>query len=147
MSIAGIRFGHIAFKVSNVERSVRWYRNAFGAEKIFHAKAQGDRPELMFLEFAKGQCVEFFTEGKDKVSQPPNPIGYLHFCLLVDDLKQALEHLATMDVKPDRGPFTGRAGQQIAFISDPDANLIELMQIPPDSPIYRGGVFFGSDKP
>jgi hypothetical protein len=43
-----------------------------------------------------------------------------------------------MDVKPDRGPFTGRAGHQIAFISDPDANLIELMQIPPDSPIYRG---------
>jgi hypothetical protein len=36
-------------------------------------------------------------------------------------------------VKPDRGPFTGRAGQQIAFISDPDGNIIELMQIPVES--------------
>src|ERR1043166_7234911 len=137
MSIVGLRFGHVAFKVSDVERSVRWYRDAFGAEKVYHAKAQGDRPELMFLEFAKGQCVEFFTEGKQRVVQPAGAIGYLHFCLLVDDLNQALEHLAQMNVKPGRGPFTGRAGQQIAFVSDPDGNVIELMQIPPESPLYR----------
>ncbi|HEY7164247.1 MAG TPA: VOC family protein [Candidatus Binatia bacterium] len=136
MSIAGLRFGHVAFKVSDVERSVLWYRDAFGAQKIFHAKAQGERPELMFLEFAKGQCVEFFTEGKRKPTQAADAVGYLHFCLLVDDLKQALEHLAPMNVKPARGPFTGRAGQQIAFISDPDGNVIELMEIPPGSPLY-----------
>jgi len=137
MAIAGVRFGHVAFKVSDVERSIRWYGDAFGTQKIFHAKAEGDRPELMFLEFAKGQCIEFFTNGKNKTTQPTDPIGYLHFCLLVDDLNAALEHLAAMSVHPDRGPFTGRASQRIAFISDPDGNVIELMQIPPESPIYR----------
>jgi len=137
MPIAGVRFGHVAFKVSDVERSVQWYRDAFGARKIFHAKAEGERPELMFLEFAKGQCVEFFTNGKNKTEHVPDPIGYLHFCLLVDDLNEALQHLATMNVKPDRGPFIGRADQRIAFISDPDGNIIELMQIPPRSPLYR----------
>jgi lactoylglutathione lyase len=100
-------------------------------------KPEGERPELMFLEFAKGQCVEFFTNGKNRIEQPTDPIGYLHFCLLVDDLDGALKHLGAMNVKPDRGPFTGRAGQQIAFISDPDGNIIELMQIPADSPLYR----------
>ena len=137
MAIAGVRFGHVAFKVSDVERSIRWYRDAFGAQKVFHAKAEGDRPELMFLEFAKGQFVEFFTNGKNKTAQPIDAIGYLHFCLLVDDLNAALEHLAAMNVYPDRGPFTGRAGQHIAFISDPDGNVIELMQIPRESAIYR----------
>jgi lactoylglutathione lyase len=137
MSIAGVRFGHVAFKVSNVERSVRWYGDAFGAEKSFHAKREGERPELMFLEFAKGQLVEFFTNGKNKIEPPADPIGYLHFCLLVDDLAAALKHLAEMNVMPSRGPFTGRASQQIAFISDPDGNVIELMQIPAGSPLDR----------
>ena len=70
MSIAGLRFGHVAFKVADAERSVRWYADAFGAKKIYHAEAQGDRPELMFLEFSSGQCVELFTGGKNMLASP-----------------------------------------------------------------------------
>lgn len=137
MSIKGLRFGHVAFKVADPERSIRWYGDAFDAQVIHRAKAEGERPELMFLEFARGQCVEFFTNGKRKTTPSPDDIGYMHFCLLVDDLGAALTHLAGMNVRPDRGPFVGRAKQQIAFISDPDGNVIELMQIPPESPLYR----------
>ena len=137
MAINGVRFGHVAFKVSDPERSIRWYGDAFGAQVIHRAKAEGERPELMFLEFARGQCVEFFTNGKHKTTQAPDSIGYMHFCLLVDDLGGALNHLAAMNVRPDRGPFIGRAKQHIAFISDPDGNSIELMEIPPESPLYR----------
>jgi len=135
MSIDGLRFGRVAFRVSDVERSVRWYGDAFGAKTIYHAQAQGDRPELMFLEFSKGQLVEFFTGGKNMLASPPDPIGYIHFCLVVDNLEQALAHLAQMNVKPAR-KFIGRAKQRIAFISDPDGNSIELMEIPPESEIY-----------
>ena len=119
MPIAGIRFGHVAFRVSDVERSVRWYGDAFGARKIFHAQQEGERPELMFLEFAKGQLVEFFTNPKNKVEQPADAIGYLHFCLVVKDLTAALEHLAAMNVYPARPPRAGRSHYRIAFISDP----------------------------
>jgi lactoylglutathione lyase len=136
MAISGIRFGHVAFKVSDVEQSVRWYRDAFGARKIFHAQQEGERAELMFLEFAKGQLIEFFTQGKSKVEQPTDPIGYLHFCLVVDDLDTALEHLAGMNVYPTRPARTGRAHYRIAFIADPDGNVIELMEIAPESEIY-----------
>jgi hypothetical protein len=38
--------------------------------------------------------------------------------------------------RPER-KFIGRAKQKIAFISDPDGNSIELMEIPPESEIYR----------
>jgi len=136
MPINGVRFGHVAFKVADTERSVRWYADAFGARKIYHAEARGERPELMFLEFARGQLIELFSGGKNILPSPSDPIGYLHVCLLVDDLEQALEHLAKMNVKPVR-KFIGRAEQRIAFINDPDGNSIELMQIPPESPIYR----------
>jgi catechol 2,3-dioxygenase-like lactoylglutathione lyase family enzyme len=136
MSIAGLRFGHVAFKVADTERSVRWYGDAFGAKKIYHAERQGDRPELMFLEFANGQCIELFPGGKNFLPSPPDPVGYIHFCLVLDNLDQALEHLAKMNIKPER-KFIGRAKQRIAFISDPDGNSIELMEIPPESEIYR----------
>ena len=136
MSIAGLRFGHIAFRVADAERSVRWYAEALGAKKIYHAERQGERPELMFLEFANGQCIELFPGGKNLFASPADPIGYIHFCLVLDNLDQALEHLAKMNVKPER-KFIGRAKQRIAFISDPDGNSIELMEIPPESEIYR----------
>jgi lactoylglutathione lyase len=137
MEITGVHFGHVAFRVSDLERSIRWYSDAFGARKAFHAKQEGERPELLFLEFAKGQFVEFFTNGRNKSEPLPDAIGYMHFCLLVDDLNSALEHLAAMNVHPERGPFTGRAQQRIAFVSDPDGNVIELMQIPRESALYR----------
>lgn len=137
MAIGGIRFGHVAFRVSDVERSVRWYGDAFGARKIFHAQQEGERPELMFLEFAKGQLVEFFTNGKNKVEQPADAMGYLHFCLVVEDLDAALKHLASMNVYPTRPPRAGRSHYRIAFIADPDGNVIELMEISPESEIYR----------
>ena len=136
MSIAGLRFGHVAFKVADTERSVRWYADVFGAKKIYHAEQQGDRPELMFLEFANGQCIELFPGGKNLLASPPDPIAYIHFCLVLDNLDQALGHLAKMNIKPER-KFIGRAKQRIAFISDPDGNSIELMEIPPESEIYR----------
>jgi lactoylglutathione lyase len=137
MSITGLRFGHVAFKVADVERSVRWYGDAFGAKKVYHVEAQAERPELMFLEFHKGQFVELFSGGKNMLLSPSDPIGYLHFCLQVDNLEQALAHLANINVKPER-QFIGRAQQRIAFISDPDGNNIELMEIPPESAIFRG---------
>lgn len=136
MAIAGLRFGHVAFKVADAERSERWYADAFGAKKIYHVEAQGERPELMFLEFANGQCIELFPGGKNLSPSPADPIGYIHFCLVLDDLEQAIEHLAKMNIKLDR-KFIGRAKQRIAFVSDPDGNSIELMEIPPESEIYR----------
>ena len=136
MSIAGLRFGHVAFKVADTERSVRWYAEALGAKKIYHAERQGECPELMFLEFANGQCIELFPGGKNLLAAPADQIGYIHFCLVLDNLDQALEHLAKMNVKPER-KFIGRAKQRIACISDPDGNSIELMEIPPESEIYR----------
>ena len=136
MAIAGLRFGHVAFKVADVGKSVRWYADALGAEKVYHAHAQDGRPELMFLEFNTGQFIEIFSGGKNMLPAPADPIGYIHFCLLVDNLAQALEHLASLDIKPER-QFIGRAQQNIAFISDPDGNSIELMEVPRESPIYR----------
>jgi catechol 2,3-dioxygenase-like lactoylglutathione lyase family enzyme len=137
MAISGVRFGHVAFRVADVERALRWYGDAFGARRVLHAPEDGGRQELMFLEFAKGQYIEIFTHGTDRVATPSAMIGYQHFCLVVDDINQALAHLAAMNVLPQRPVREGRPHYLITFIADPDDNVIELMQITPQSAIYR----------
>ncbi len=135
--IAGLRFHHIAFRVEDLDRSIRWYADAFGAREAFRATHDDGSPQLVYLELAPGQFIELFPNGKGKVPPLPEAIGYGHFCLLVDDLNAALEHLARLRIAPATPPRTGRAGQRLAFIADPDGNRIELMEIPPGSPIYR----------
>ena len=48
-----------------------------------------------------------------------------------------LKHPAAMDVHPQRPAREGCSHYRIAFISDPDGNVIELMEIRPESAIYR----------
>lgn len=136
MAIPAVRFGHVAFRVADVERSVKWYADAFGARKVFHAQPEAGRQELMFLEFAPGQHVEIFTNGTGKFQAPPNAIGYQHYCLAVDDIDALIGHLATLNVHPERPVREGRANYRIAFVADPDGNVIELMEIRPESAIY-----------
>ena len=48
-----------------------------------------------------------------------------------------LKNLTAMNGHPQRPAREGRSHYHIAFISDPDGNVIELMQIRPESAIYR----------
>jgi len=64
MPIDGVRFGHVAFKVSDVEKSIRWYGDAFGAKVIYRVAPSGDRPELMFLEFQRAMRRAFSRRQK-----------------------------------------------------------------------------------
>jgi catechol 2,3-dioxygenase-like lactoylglutathione lyase family enzyme len=133
---AGVRFGHVAFRVADLEASVRWYARAFGATEAFRGVRDG-ATALVYVEFAPGQFIELFPNGKNKIETPKDPIGYGHTCLLVDDLDATLAHLATMGVRPANPARTGMAGQRLAFVEDIDGNRLELMEIPAGSPIYR----------
>jgi lactoylglutathione lyase len=135
--IKGLRIHHVAFRVRDFDASIKWYAEAFGAKEAFRASRDDGSPQLVYLELAPGQNIELFPNGKNPIEQPSDPIGYGHYCLLVDDLDAALAHLSQMGVQPLNAPRTGTAGQRLAFIRDPDGNRIELMQIPEGSPIYR----------
>jgi lactoylglutathione lyase len=137
MSVPRVRFGHVAFRVADLDRSIRWYEAAFGGREAFRANREDGSPQLVYVEIAPGQFVELFPGGRNPIELPADPIGYAHTCLLVDDLPAALAHLAGMGVVPANPPRTGRAGQTLAFISDPDGNRIELMEVPPGSPLFR----------
>ena len=134
---SGPRLGHVAFRVRDLERSIRWYGEALGAREAFRANKEDGSPQLVYLELAPGQFVELFPDGRNPIEEPPEPLGYAHTCLVVDDLAATLAHLAALGVAPAAPARTGRAGQRLAFIADPDGNRLELTEIPPGSPLDR----------
>ncbi len=135
--IAGLRFGHVAFHVRDLDVSKQWYAEAFGAKELFRAFNEDGSVLLVYAEFAPGQLIEFYPDGVNQVDQPDKPIGYAHTCLVVDDMSATLEHLATLGVTPTAPPRIGRAGQLLAFIFDPEGNQIELQEIPAGSVLNR----------
>jgi lactoylglutathione lyase len=132
-----VQFGHVAYRVRDLEASIGWYGRAFGAREAFRARRDDGATQLVYLEFAPGQLIELFPDGRNPIEPPPDPIGYAHVCYVVDDLEAALAHLAGLGVAPAAPPRTGRGGQKLAFVADPDGNRIELMEIPADSPVPR----------
>ena len=135
--LSGLKFNHVAFRVRDFDAAIEWYGKAFGATEAFRATKDDGSPQLVYLEFAAGQFIELFPEGKNPIEQPKDPIGYGHYCVTVSDLDAALAHLRTLGIEPTMPPRVGRANQKLTFIADPDGNRIELMEIPPTSPIHR----------
>lgn len=133
------KLGHVAFRVRDVEASIRWYAEAFGARELYRANRDDGSVQLVYIELAPDHLIEFFPGGKNPIETPADPLGYAHTCLLVDDLEASLAHLAGIGVHPEAPPRTGRAGQKLAFVADPDGNRLELMEVPPESPIHGGG--------
>ena len=137
MTLAGLRFGHVAFRVTDIDQSLRWYRDAFGAEVVAHVEGLGARPEYYYAEFVTGQMVEFFVNGQPGPEPAQEAAGFAHLCLVVDDVQAAIAHMSAIGATISRPYFEGRAGQKVFFVADPDGNQIEIMEIRPDSPIYR----------
>jgi lactoylglutathione lyase len=59
-------------------------------------------------------------------------MSYSHYCLTVDDLPATLQELADRGLEIS-GPRFGLDGNWQYWVTDPDGNRIELMQMMPDS--------------
>lgn len=129
--ITGI--GHVAIFVSDLERSLDFYCNRLGLRRAFHLDREGTpSPWIVYLQIAPGYFLELFSGGANK-SVPRSP-GYHHFCLLVDDLAATLKELEASGLPISGEPVRGLDQNWQFWLSDPDGNPIELMQISDDSP-------------
>lgn len=75
-----------------------------------------------------------FPGAEQAGSRPGRDAGYYHCCLLVDDLPATVRHLGERGLPITGEPTRGLDHNVQYWITDPDGNRIELMQIMPDSP-------------
>lgn len=133
MKILGI--DHIGIAVKNIGGAAGFYDNALGLH-IAGEEIIADRHlKIAFLETGNGrlELIEPTSEESTIAKFLANRgEGIHHFCLLVDDIEQALQEMSQKGYRLiDKTPRHGAEGSKIAFIHPSAAGgvLIELKQL------------------
>ncbi len=137
-------FSHVTVRVSDMERSLAFYRDGLGLRVIFDVRLEGAGLEAVTgAKGASGRMVGLLVPGAGKVaiellgfespkSAPPPRgrfTGYSNISLSVDDLDAAYAECAARGLRPLHQPVEV-GGVRMFFLADPDGTPIELIQFP-----------------
>ena len=117
---------HTRYRVNDLERTVRFYREILGLEEVRrHKSPRGS--ELVFLQAAgSAELIEITCfPGSGPVQVQPD---LTHLAFEVDSLAEFEKHLAQHGLKYSDGPTTTSTGSTFAFIDAPEGYEIELIQ-------------------
>jgi glyoxylase I family protein len=140
---------HTGITVSNLERSLAFWRDVLGFELSHTSHQKGELAEeitgvegaeikLAVLKAPGGHKVELleYLAPADRKRANPRPcdVGSVHVALLVEDLNAVLAQIAASGWEAAGKPQilkTGpNAGKRVVYVRDPDGTTIELMQHP-----------------
>ena len=140
---------HTGITVSNLERSLAFWRDVLGFELSHTAHQTGElAKEITGVERAELKLAVLKTPGGHKIElleylapadrRRPNlrscDVGSAHIALLVEDLDAVLERIAPSGWKAAGKPQTlntgPNAGKRVVYVRDPDGTTIEFMQPP-----------------
>ena len=144
---------HTGITVSNLERSLAFWRDVLGFELSHRAHQTGELAaeitgvpdaeiSLAVLKAPGGHKIELLqytapADRKQHVDLRPCDVGSVHVALTVDDLDAVLEKIAASGWKAGRKPQTlttgPNAGKRVMYVRDPDGTTIEFMQPPAQS--------------
>lgn len=131
--ITGI--AHLAFRVTDLDRALDFYCAKLGFREAFRLEREGEpSPWIVYLQIAPGAFIELFPGAAEIGPRPGEAAGYNHFSLRVDDMEATLRRLADRGLPIETAPTQGLDDNWQYWLTDPDGNRIELMQIVPTSP-------------
>ncbi|CAA9590633.1 MAG: hypothetical protein AVDCRST_MAG18-5096 [uncultured Thermomicrobiales bacterium] len=124
--------GHVAIRARDLEGAVAFYTEKLGLAEMFRLNQDDGSLMLVYLRLTDNQYIEIFPNG---IGETParNAVGFTHLCLTVSDLAATVATLEATGVTIDVALKTGKDGNRQAWISDPEGNRIELMEMSPTS--------------
>jgi catechol 2,3-dioxygenase-like lactoylglutathione lyase family enzyme len=121
---------HVGLTVADVERSVEWYANVLGLQRV-HEEAWGDFPAV--LE-ANGSGVALFPCTSGHSVTPDDPLRHVGFRTSRAGLESARTELRRRGISFEEGDY-GIAWS--IYLSDPDGYCVEITTYQP--PIGAAG--------
>lgn len=140
---------HTGITVSNLERSLTFWRDVLGLEFSHTAHQTGEMAKqitgvegaeikLAVLKAPGGHKIELLEylapADRKRANLRPCDVGSVHIALLVDHLEAILEKIAasgwTAAGKPQVLKIGPNAGKRVVYVRDPDGTTIEFMQVP-----------------
>ena len=136
-------FSHICVRVSDLGRSLAFYRDGLGLRVIFDVSLDGPGLDAVTAgEGTRGRMVGCLVPGSGvtvELLQLPAPTeprprsrqatGYTNISLAVSDLDQAYRALEARGLRPLQRPVEV-GGVRMFFVADPDGTPIELIEFP-----------------
>jgi len=119
-----MKYLHTMVRVTDIEQSLRFYRDALGLQELSRRDYPQGRYTLVFL------CAPGDGEAQVELTHNWDPESYSggrnfgHLAYAVDDIYAACERLMKHGVTINRPPRDGR----MAFVRSPDNISIELLQ-------------------
>ena len=141
---------HTGLTVSDLERSLLFWRDAMGMDVLFQQEKDGGYLEeivgepgahvrMAHLAFGgDGPRIELFQylapSGGQHLSRPADQ-GFAHVCVACEDLDERMKRLVAAGGTPFSEPVvidTGvnRGGRGV-YLRDPDGHVVELFERPP----------------
>src|SRR5438067_2738979 len=151
MSFRILAADHTGITVSNLERSLEFWRDVLGFELSHRAHQKDELAEqitgvsgaeiLIAVVKAPGHKIELLEyrapPDRQRADLRPCDVGHVHVALIVDDLDAVLEKIAASGWKAAGKPQTltmgPNAGKRVMYVRDPDGTTIEFMQPPAQS--------------
>ena len=135
---------HVSFTVSNLERSVAFYRDAIGLEYVnafqrdeaFSARVTGIAGASLKIAYLRTsncsiELIEYLTPEGRKIDTATCNVGSAHVCFNVDDFDASVDRVLSMggSLAGERVvvPSGGNQGRSVAYLEDPDGNTIEFI--------------------
>lgn len=136
---------HVSFTVSEMDRSLAFYRDGLGFEMLNDRTVRGPFPETVSgLEGAHMRIVHLRGHGQGleliqyyaPPGQSPAPrtcdVGSAHLCYIVDDIDRMVEKLRSLGARFLSEPMAveggPNAGNRMVYFLDPDGIPMELTQ-------------------
>lgn len=136
-------FYHVAMKVEDVDETVEFYRDQFGAELVDRGHphdgdagsdgsttGNGDATAVEYaaMDVADKRLYAFDRAPYEAAGLVEDlPTGLLHFGFVVDDVDLAHREMAATGVEFVMEP-TDFGGLRIAFLADPSGSWVELVE-------------------
>jgi catechol 2,3-dioxygenase-like lactoylglutathione lyase family enzyme len=141
---------HTGITVSNLERSLAFWRDVLGFELSHTAHQTGELAreitgvagaelKLAVLKAPGGHKIELleYLAPPDRTKHTdlrPCDVGSVHVALMVNDLNAVLQRIVASGWKTAGKPQTlqsgPNAGKRVVYVRDPDGTTIEFMQPP-----------------
>lgn len=121
-------FLHTRIRVSDLERSIRFYCENLGFEVVSRTDRSPAGNRLAHLRLPGNQHMLELTWSEDYELNVPEDL--MHFAIGVPDLTAFCEELERkgIEIWPDGWREKFKAGNKMAFIDDPDGYEIELLE-------------------
>jgi glyoxylase I family protein len=135
-----IGFSHVCIAVTDMETSLRFYRDVLGLDVFFDVELDGSPMEVVTGEkgargrmaggMLGGTVVELLEFAHRSFAKPTETmLGYTNISLSVRDLDATLAAVTAAGVHPEQQPVE-IGGVRMFFVRDPDGTPIEFVCYP-----------------